>query len=461
MAESFTTLAQGLMNLEINTIIKANMSGVKLPGSRRQALYELAAIYHHKLDDLRWRQPIYWQYAGMRSFDELYARATVGIDALEKQLKKPPRNEHERSEQQIVRENISALERIKDQSSQIVGMFKLLEQDFANKNEEQIVKRKNRILSTHNLLYFLKRQRRVTTEVNIDVNIRMMSQQESDYASRIWNNDIDESQLQGIEDLSLIPDQIVVLQRVLKTILQEAKQRKIAVEEAVELSEQCSQRQLLYNIAKIFHEKLKELNIREPIYWQYGGKRSFDELSFRAERGIEKFKRELKKPGQNTQQSMYENIKYLQYIQHECSRIIGFFGVLEQRIEQQRDERTEEQQMNDGYFIIRALPDISTEEWNNDIDRERMNEIADLDLTIDQITLIRKAWELGTEQIMLQTVIQIDGDVTTRMSERFAMDFNQTVLSIHNNSISTSTLFWANLVKTLSEMAGRSLGLFR
>jgi hypothetical protein len=169
----------------------------------------------------------------------------------------------------------------------------------------------------------------------------------------------------------------------------------------------------------------------------------------------------LKKAEQNTQRSIYENIKHLQRIHHECLQVVRLFERLEQRIEQQRDERTEEQQMNDGYFTIRALPDLSTEEWNNDIDRERMNEIVDLDLTIDQITLIRKAWELGTEQIMLQTVIQIDGDVTTRMSERFAMDFNQTVFDIHNNSISTSTLFWANLVKTLSEMAGKSLGLFR
>ena len=97
-----------------------------------------------------------------------------------------------------------------------------------------------------------------------------------------------------------------------------------------------------------------------------------------------------------------------------------------------------------------------SELWNNDIARRRMNQIGDLDLTPQQITLIRKAWEIGTERIVLQTVIQIDGDVTTRLSERFAKTPNDTLLQIHNDSIETSTRFWSNLVKTLGDIAGRA-----
>lgn len=62
-----------------------------------------------------------------------------------------------------------------------------------------------------------------------------------------------------------------------------------------------------------------------------------------------------------------------------------------------------------------------------------MNEIEDLDLTAEQVALIHKAWDVGTERIVLQTVIQIDGDVTTRISKRFAKNPDNTILQIHND----------------------------
>ena len=67
-------MAQDLLTLEINTIIKEEMSAVKMP-SARQALYELSRLYHKKLQEMGLREPIYWQYAGMRSFGELRDRA--------------------------------------------------------------------------------------------------------------------------------------------------------------------------------------------------------------------------------------------------------------------------------------------------------------------------------------------------------------------------------------------------
>ncbi len=90
-----------------------------------------------------------------------------------------------------------------------------------------------------------------------------------------------------------------------------------------------------------------------------------------------------------------------------------------------------------------------------------MSEIDDLKLSSGQIVMIRKAWEIGTEQIVLQTVIQLDGDVTTRISkDLITRPNNEIIFQIHNKSISTSTAFWANLVKVFGEIAGKSIKLF-
>jgi hypothetical protein len=49
MAESwYKKLAQDVLTLEINTIIKEDMLAIKLPSSRRQALWELASMYNDK-----------------------------------------------------------------------------------------------------------------------------------------------------------------------------------------------------------------------------------------------------------------------------------------------------------------------------------------------------------------------------------------------------------------------------
>jgi hypothetical protein len=91
--------------------------------------------------------------------------------------------------------------------------------------------------------------------------------------------------------------------------------------------------------------------------------------------------------------------------------------------------------------------------WNNDIDRRDMLRAPELDLDAVQVSLIRKIWEIGTERIILQTVISADGDVTTRMSERFARNYNETVLGIHHAAVNHSVDFWSGLVRTVGELA--------
>ena len=101
-------------------------------------------------------------------------------------------------------------------------------------------------------------------------------------------------------------------------------------------------------------------------------------------------------------------------------------------------------------------PDHTSEVWNNDISMEEINQIPDLDLTTEDTLTIRKAFDLGTEEIAMQTIISIDGDVTTRIAREFATSPNQTVLNLHNEAINISIKFWDNLINTIMSIAGQT-----
>ena len=225
-----------------------------------------------------------------------------------------------------------------------------------------------------------------------------------------------------------------------------------------------SRRQALYVLAGEYSAKLEEFGVRDPVYWTYGGMRSFGELRDRAKDGIAEFNERLKNLSQDEQPGMREKITMLERIQYQSSQIVGMFKILQENAMHRTGhvEPPEPLKKEDRLKMENMKPaesHLKSELWNNDIDRQRMNEIDDLDLDADLVTLIRKAWEIGTEKIVLQTVIQLDGDVTTRISESLAKTPNETIFQIHNESIETSTKFWSDLVKALGEMAGKISGL--
>lgn len=100
--------------------------------------------------------------------------------------------------------------------------------------------------------------------------------------------------------------------------------------------------------------------------------------------------------------------------------------------------------------------------WNNDIsflDAGRAD-IEDLHLDPAEISFLRKTSEIGTAQIMMQTVIQVDGDITSYISRAYldqSERLQKKLLGMHNESIKTSTSFWTSLFETISGLAGKSL----
>lgn len=230
-----------------------------------------------------------------------------------------------------------------------------------------------------------------------------------------------------------------------------------------------SRRQALYELARDYHLKLKELEVRAPVYWTFAGLRSFGELRDRAREGKGKLESMIGVASPEEISSIRGKIMMLERIEDQSSHVVDIFKALEQKVKEQTRKQipgtlsapepmsAEELRKTGGEARAKEHPESCF--WNNDIERSKMNEIADLDLTTEQVTRIRKAWEIGTEQIQLQTIIQIDGDVTTRISEAFLRNVNKTLLDIHNNSIVTATGFWQSLVKAFGEIAGKAIDL--
>lgn len=90
-------------------------------------------------------------------------------------------------------------------------------------------------------------------------------------------------------------------------------------------------------------------------------------------------------------------------------------------------------------------------------------DIADhpVELTADEIVVLHKAWDLDLEQIALQTVIHLDGDVMHRVSPRCTNGGAAPLLSAHDAALRTSITYWKTLVEIVGDFLGglaRTLG---
>lgn len=76
----------------------------------------------------------------------------------------------------------------------------------------------------------------------------------------------------------------------------------------------------------------------------------------------------------------------------------------------------------------------------------------ELELDLRQLLVIKKANDIGTEKVVMQTIIGMDGDVTTRISKQFADQPIPFINEIHNDAIRISVKFWENLVNIVVKL---------
>ncbi len=74
---------------------------------------------------------------------------------------------------------------------------------------------------------------------------------------------------------------------------------------------------------------------------------------------------------------------------------------------------------------------------------------GDLPMLPDELLVLRKIWEIGLEQILVQTVIQVDGNVTTRVHPDTLKSEMAQLLGIHQQAVTNSVGIWKGLAGML------------
>ena len=70
---------------------------------------------------------------------------------------------------------------------------------------------------------------------------------------------------------------------------------------------------------------------------------------------------------------------------------------------------------------------------------------------------LRKAWDIGTEIILLQTVIQIDGDVVSRFQAGLEGTERTELQALHANAVDISFKYWRWLIDAVGKIAGQTV----
>ena len=83
----------------------------------------------------------------------------------------------------------------------------------------------------------------------------------------------------------------------------------------------------------------------------------------------------------------------------------------------------------------------------------------ELSLDLRQLMVFKKANDIGTEKVVLQTIIGMDGDVTTRISTSFADHPVPFINQMHNDAIRISVDLWKTFISIVVELGTRLIGL--
>jgi hypothetical protein len=110
--------------------------------------------------------------------------------------------------------------------------------------------------------------------------------------------------------------------------------------------------------------------------------------------------------------------------------------------------------MSDGIKgVFNSLKNRGEEQWDNEYTHTEIEDkkTPPLALHPDELVFTRKAWEVGVEEVALQTVIQLDGDVVTRVNRKYAngAEINQMLHKIHTQGVSVSMEWWKELVNVV------------
>jgi hypothetical protein len=82
-----------------------------------------------------------------------------------------------------------------------------------------------------------------------------------------------------------------------------------------------------------------------------------------------------------------------------------------------------------------------------------------IQISPDDLIPLQKMWDIGVEEIMVQTIVHVTGDITTRVQEALRGPGSEPLLTIHRQSIDVSVARWKDLLDALKEIAGAAVGV--
>ncbi len=141
----------------------------------------------------------------------------------------------------------------------------------------------------------------------------------------------------------------------------------------------------------------------------------------------------------------------------QCNTVLDVFRELKEESEAIKDEASKAGTTPDG----EAHPNLI---WDNDFNVKDLHKQQDYELKPDQMATLRKAYEIGTQYILLQTVVQIEGDITSYVTTKFLEmkgSEQEVIMKMHNTAMDTSIRLWQYLFQTIgSLLGGISGGMF-
>ena len=76
----------------------------------------------------------------------------------------------------------------------------------------------------------------------------------------------------------------------------------------------------------------------------------------------------------------------------------------------------------------------------------------------EHLTRIRKIWDIGTDRIVLQTIIQLDGDIIFRATKAYAQGGQHPLVEAHRRASDIGLKHWSSMFELIASLVGGLAG---
>ena len=98
--------------------------------------------------------------------------------------------------------------------------------------------------------------------------------------------------------------------------------------------------------------------------------------------------------------------------------------------------------------------------WRNCAELAKILETPIDTISPEDLLTVRKVWEVGTEVIVMQTVIQLDGDIVTRIDRAHVGSSHAPVQQVHKTALEAAMGHWQFLFETLAKLTSDTFRSF-